>query len=71
MRKFAKTAIAALLLTGAATALTTAPAQARVSIGIGIGPAYGPGYYGPAYYGPPRYCDPYSRFYDPYRCDAA
>lgn len=56
---------------------TSAPAQARVSIGIGLGyPGYygpPPYYYGPApyYYGPGRaVCDPYSRWYDPYRCNA-
>jgi hypothetical protein len=67
MKKFAKIALGALMLAGAATAMTAAPADARVSVGIGIGV---PGYYGgPAYY--PRYsCDPYSRFYDPYYCGA-
>jgi len=45
------------------------PADARVSIGFGFG-GYGP-YYGyggyPGYYD--GYCDPRSRWYDPYRCD--
>src|SRR6185295_16445311 len=69
MRKFAKVALVALMMAGAATATTavmTSPAEARVSVGIGLGfpgyygPAYGPGYgyYGPAYY------DPY--YYRPY-----
>jgi hypothetical protein len=69
MKVFKKAALAALLLAGA-TALTAAPAEARVSVGIGIGVPGG--YYGPGYgpgYGPPAYCDPYSRFYDPYRCE--
>lgn len=51
------------------TVATTTPADARVFVGIGIGPGfYGPGFYGPGYY-PGRYCDPYSYHYDPYRCD--
>lgn len=67
MKRFAKFALGAVLLAGAATAMTT-PADARVSIGIGIG-VPGPGYYGP----PPAYrydayCDPYSPYYDPYDC---
>jgi hypothetical protein len=64
MKLLAKTALGALMLAGA-TALTVAPADARVSFGIGIG-GYGPGYYG-GYYN--AYCDPRSRWYDPYRCD--
>ena len=64
MKLLAKTALGALMLAGA-TALTVAPADARVSFGIGIG-GYGPGYY-PGYYN--AYCDPRSRWYDPYRCD--
>ncbi len=70
MKRFAKLALGALLLAGA-TAITTAPADARVTVGIGIGipgPYYGPHYY----YGPPRYsgyCDPYGPYYDPYYCD--
>jgi len=64
MKVFKKAALAAVLLAGAA-AFTAAPAEARVTVGIGIGV---PGaYYGPGYY-PPAYCDPYSRWYDPYRC---
>ncbi|MBL6938027.1 MAG: hypothetical protein ISS15_15925 [Alphaproteobacteria bacterium] len=58
-----------------ATALTTTAADARVTVGFsfgGPGYYYGPGYYGPAYYGGyyGNVCDPYSRWYDPYRCDA-
>ena len=66
MKLFTKAALGAVMLAGA-TALTAAPADAHVTVGIGIGG----GYYGPAY--PPpgyRYCDRYSRWYDPYRCDA-
>src|SRR5690348_4554537 len=58
-----KAALGLAMLAGA-TALTTAPADARVTVGIGIGV---PGYYGG--YAPPAVCDPYSRWYDPYRCD--
>ena len=64
MKKFAKLALGALAL-GAATFAAAAPAAAQVSFGIGVGPAYG------GYYAPPAYsysCDPYSRFYDSYRC---
>jgi uncharacterized membrane protein YgcG len=64
MKKFAKLALGAAVLAGAA-AMAATPADARVSVGFGIGvPA-------PVYYGAPYYnytCDPYSRFYDPYRC---
>ena len=63
MKLFAKAALGALMLAGA-TALTAAPAEARVSVGIGLG--FGGGYYGPPAY---AYCDRYSRWYDPYRCD--
>jgi hypothetical protein len=64
MKKFAKVALGALMVAGAATAVASSPAQARVVVGFGVGPGYG---YGPAYY--PRYsCDPYSRWYSPYRC---
>jgi hypothetical protein len=60
MTMWIKGAIAALALAGSAF-VAAEPAQARVSIGIGIG---GPGYgYDPA-------CDRYSRWYNPYRCDA-
>src|SRR5665213_1681022 len=55
MKKFAKLALGALMVAGAATATTaaiTTPAEARVSVGIGIGPGYyGGGYYGPRYGG--------------------
>lgn len=64
MKLLAKAAFGALMLAGA-TAMTAAPAEAHVSIGIGIG-GYGPGYYG-GYYN--AFCDPRSRWYDPYRCD--
>ena len=58
-RMMAVAAVAALILVG-----STRPADAHVSIGIGIplpgvvvgAPAYyGPSYYGPAYYGPSYY----------------
>jgi hypothetical protein len=58
MKKFAKIALGALLLTGAATAMAAAPADARVVVGVGVGPGYyGPGpapypYYGCGYYSP-------------------
>ena len=73
MTRLRKVALGSVALLAAFAA--SAPAQARVSIGIGLGyPGYyGPPYYGPPYYGPPYYgravCDPYSRWYDPYRCD--
>ncbi len=71
MKGFSKAVLGALLLAGATT-LSAAPAAAHVSIGIGIGGygGYG-GYYGQRYYGPPyyAYCDPDSRWYDPYRCN--
>jgi hypothetical protein len=60
MRKFTKVALGALMVAGATTATTaalTGPAEARVSVGIGLGfpgyygPAYGPAYYDPYYYG--------------------
>src|SRR5262245_31873420 len=63
MKKLALAALGALMMAGT-TAATTVPASAGLSIGIGIGP----GYYGPRYY-PDRACDPYSRYYNPYRCD--
>jgi len=65
MNRIAKTALGALMLAGTAVAVA-APASAGWSFGIGVGP----GYYGPAY-GPPAwaYCDPRSRYYDPYYCD--
>ena len=48
MKKFAKVALAAVMLAGAATAVASAPAEARVFVGVGIG---APGYYGDPYYG--------------------
>ena len=74
MSYWMKGLVAALLL-GGSTLVASEPAQARVSVGIGIG-IPGPGYYGPGYgygrgYGRGDvYCDRYSRWYDPYRCDA-
>lgn len=70
MKLFAKTAFVALMLAGAAIGTAAPAAAAHVSVGIGIG-VPGP-YYGPGYYGPPvaAYCDRYSRWYDPYRCNA-
>jgi hypothetical protein len=65
MKKFAKVALSALLLAGAATAVASSPADARVVVGFGVGPGYYG--YGPAYY-PGYSCDPYSRWYSPYRC---
>ena len=58
----AKFALGAVLVMGAAL-VAAAPGSAAVRIGIGIGV---PGYYGAPYYN--YSCDPYSRFYDPYRC---
>ena len=67
MNKFAKITFGALVVAGATLAATVA-ADAQVSVGIGLG-GYGPGYYGrPAY---SYSCDPYSRWYDPYRCGYA
>lgn len=70
MNKFAKIALGAAMVAGAAT-LATQPASARMSVGIGFGVGY-PGYYPGSYYGPRhryyRYCDPYSPYYDPYDC---
>jgi hypothetical protein len=60
MKKSAIFALAATMLAGAVT-LAAAPASAAVSVGVGIG--------APAYYPAYSYsCDPYSRWYDPYRC---
>ncbi len=66
MKFLTKAALGALMLAGAATT-TAAPAEARVSIGVAIGG--GGGYYDSGYYGRSAYCDRYSRWYDPYRCD--
>ncbi len=63
MKNFAKLALGALVVAGATTFAAAAPAQAQVSFSVGVG--------GGGYYGPPAYsysCDPYSRWYDPYRC---
>ena len=61
MKTFAKMALGAVMVAGAAIATTAAistPAEARVSIGIGIGgPGFYGGYYGRPYY--PRYRRPY------------
>ncbi len=64
----ARLAVGAVLV-GSAAVITAAPASAagvRVGVGIGIGV---PGYYGAPYYNNFS-CDPYSRYYDPYRCGA-
>ena len=58
MKRFAKFALGALILAGAATA-AAAPASARVVVGLGLPVAA------------PVSCDPYSRFYDPYYCQPA
>src|ERR1700754_1912974 len=63
MKKFAKVALSALILAGAATAVASSPADARVVVGVGVG---GPGYYG-GYYGRGYYPSCY-RYYDPYYC---
>ncbi|HEX2594023.1 MAG TPA: hypothetical protein VHL34_21155 [Rhizomicrobium sp.] len=67
MKKLAMAALGALMMAGT-TAATTAPAEARVVVGIGFG---GGGYYAPGYHGGYGYrvCDPYSRYYNPYRCE--
>ena len=61
MKLLAKAALSALMLAGAAT-LTAAPAEARVSVGLEFG--------GGGYGGRPAFCNPYSRYFDRYRCDA-
>jgi hypothetical protein len=65
------TGVMGALVVAGSSLVAAEPAQARVSVGIGIGipgPYYGPGYgYAPGY---DRACDRYSRWYDPYRCDA-
>lgn len=75
MKQFAKMALGALAIAGAATVAMSAPASAGVHIGIGIGipgPGYGPGpapvyegYYGPGYY-PPGPCAGYNYYYSGY-----
>jgi hypothetical protein len=68
MKKVMKIALGAVMLAGAAIAVVT-PANARVSVGIGLGgPAYA-GYYDPGYAG--YSCDPYSRWYAPAYCGPA
>ena len=57
MKRFAKLALGAVLMAGAATAIAS-PASARVFVGIGAPLAYGAA---PA-------CDPYSPYYNPYYC---
>ena len=59
MKRFAKIALGALILAGAATA-AAAPASARVVVGLGVPVA-----------APAAVCSPYSRFYDPYYCGPA
>lgn len=61
MKNIAKLALGAALLAGTAltaTIATTAPAAARVSIGIGIGAPIYPGYY------PPGPCYDYDYYYN-------
>jgi hypothetical protein len=70
MNAIARLALGALMSSGVAIGLT-APADARVFVGIGVGG--GGGYYGPPsdpYDYNDAYCDPDSRWYDPYRCPA-
>src|SRR6185369_16882960 len=58
-----KGVVAAAMLAGGLFAVSE-PAQARIGVSVGIGvPVYGPRYN--------PYCDRYSRWFDPYRCDAA
>ena len=57
MKRFAKLALGAVLMAGAATAIAS-PASARVFVGIGA----------PAVYGAAPACDPYSPYYNPYYC---
>ena len=58
MKILAKAAFGALILTGAVAA-SVAPANAHVSIGIGVPGPYGSPFYGPpcAYQGYSPYCD--------------
>jgi hypothetical protein len=63
MKSFKKFALGALLLAGSAIGVS-APANAGVHVGIGIGIP------GPAYYGPAYTCDPYYDYYDEYGCGA-
>jgi hypothetical protein len=57
MKRFAKIALGAVMLAGAATAIAS-PASAGVYVGVGAPVAYGAA---PA-------CDPYSPYYSPYYC---
>jgi hypothetical protein len=57
MKRFAKIALAAVLMAGAATTIAS-PASARVFVGVGA----------PLAYGPAPFCEPYSPYYDPYAC---
>ena len=57
MKRFTKIALGALLLAGATTAVT-APASARVFVGVGAPYDYAPG----------PVCDPYAPYYKPYYC---
>ena len=57
MKRFARIALGAVMLTGAATAIA-APASARVFVGVGA----------PIGYNAAPVCDPYSRYYSPYYC---
>jgi hypothetical protein len=53
----------------AVIALGSAPSMARVWVGVGIGPYWGPGYYAPPppyyYYPPPAYYPPPPTYYAP------
>jgi hypothetical protein len=66
MKRIEKLAASALFMAGATTAMIAmnAPADARVSVGIGIG-IPGPPVYGPAYY-PPGPCYNYDYYYAGY-----
>ena len=71
MKRLAKIALTALMLTGgsAATAIaTSAPAQAGVAIGVNVG---GPAYWGGRYYGYRPCANPDFRYWHPYRCGVA
>jgi hypothetical protein len=57
MNRFAKIALGAVLMAGAATAIA-APASARVFVGVG----------GPLAYGATPVCNPFSPYYDPNYC---
>lgn len=57
MKRFAKIALGAALMVGAATAIAS-PASAGVFVGVGA----------PVPYGPAPVCNPYSPYYSPYYC---